>query len=500
MKRVLIANRGEIAVRVARGCHVLGLEAVAVFSEADATARHLRMADVGVAIGPAAAAASYLDIDAVLAAARKTGADAVHPGYGFLSENTAFAQAVIDAGLIWIGPPPQAIAPIQSKTAAKAVAQSAGVPTAPAAVIGDDPPEALLEAARSVGFPLLVKPQDGGGGKGMQRVDHPDQLLPAVQAARRISKSAFASDRLFFERYVEHARHVEVQVLADRHGAVAHCFERECSVQRRHQKVVEESPCAILTDAERAAICESGRAFAQQVGYQGAGTVEFLFDPVERKHYFLEMNTRLQVEHPVSEVVLGLDLVVAQLRIARGEPLADVLAGGLQQRGHGIEVRVYAEDPAAGYLPQAGNLLRVCWPDAPFVRVDAGFQGGDVVTPHYDPMLAKIIAWGRTREEARLRLCAALRETVVHGVITNLPMLLAVLQEPDFVAAAVHTGWLDVHYAAGAPGFGAEPAAAAVHALAASKPAGASALAGAAAAPVAVDPWQTLAGWRSGAA
>lgn len=505
MRKLLIANRGEIAVRIARGAGVLGIPTVAIYSEADASARHVRKADEAVCVGPAESARSYLDIAAVLAAARKTGADAVHPGYGFLSENVEFARAVQAAGLLWVGPPPDAIAPIQSKTAAKHVASAAGVPTAPSQVLEDLSDAAVREAGARVGYPLLVKPQDGGGGKGMQRVDRPEDLAVAVATARRIAGAAFASDRLFLERYVQDARHVEVQVLGDLHGDVRHCFERECSVQRRHQKVVEESPCAILTQAERAAICESGEAFARQVGYAGAGTVEFLFDPLTRKHYFLEMNTRLQVEHPVTEVVLGLDLVVAQLRIARGERLADVIAGTLDQRGHAIEVRVYAEDPAAGYVPQAGTLARVVWPDAPFVRVDAGFEGGDVVPMHYDPMLAKIIAWGRTRDEATQRLTAALRETVVHGVITNIPMLLSVLQHPAFVAADVHTGWLDAEYGATAPGLGDQPAAVALQVLAAVGPGGPlstthHAAKSAGAGPHFTDPWTALPGLRLGAA
>ena len=500
MRKVLIANRGEIAIRIARGCKVLGLQTVAIYSEADALARHVRKADEAVCVGSAESAHSYLNIEAVLAACRNTGADAVHPGYGFLSENVAFARAVAEAGLTWIGPPADVIAPIQSKTAAKLVAQAAGVPTAPSAVLDDLSDHAVLQAGESVGYPLLVKPQDGGGGKGMQRVDRPQDLPQAVAAARRIAASAFASDRLFLERYVENARHVEVQVLGDSHGAVAHCFERECSLQRRHQKVVEESPCAILTEAERHAIAESGRAFALQVGYQGAGTVEFLFDAQTRAHYFLEMNTRLQVEHPVTEVVLGLDLVVAQLRVANGEHLANVLAGGLSQRGHGIEVRIYAEDPAAGYVPQAGTLQRVIWPDAPFVRVDAGFETGDVVPMFYDPMLAKIIAWGRDRQEARLRLIAALRETVVHGVVTNIPMLIEVLQHASFQAAEVHTGWLDATYGSSAPGLGDRPADAALQVLAAVGPGGPLAMAQAgrntAKAQGVADPWRDLTGLR----
>ena len=502
MHKVLIANRGEIAVRIARGCRVLGMRAVAVYSEADALARHVRVADEAVCVGPPESALSYLNAAAILAAARKTGADAIHPGYGFLSENVDFMRAVQAAGLVWIGPPADAIAPIQSKTSAKAVAQKAGVPTAPSAILDDLSDAAIQAAAQQVGFPLLVKPQDGGGGKGMQRVDKAEDMRAAVDTAQRIAKAAFGSDKLFIERYVENARHVEVQVLGDTHGTVVHCFERECSVQRRHQKVIEESPCTVLTAAEREAICESGRAFAAQVGYVGAGTVEFLFDPQRREHYFLEMNTRLQVEHPVSEAVIGADLVVAQLRIARGEKLADILAGGVTQRGHAIEVRVYAEDPTNGYAPQAGTLLRVRWPDAPFVRVDAGFESGDAVPMHYDPMLAKIIAWGRDREEARLRLMAALRETVVHGVLTNVPMLLALLAEPTYRASEVHTGWLDQRYGNEAPGMGSATGATALAALAAAGPGGPLAAAtpaqtGGAAGPALSDPWDVLAGWRA---
>lgn len=503
MKKVLIANRGEIAVRIARGCRVLGIDAVAIFSDADRLARHVRLADEAVRVGPAPSAQSYLDIPAILAAARLCGADAVHPGYGFLSENVDFAQAVEAAGLTWIGPPAQVIAPIQSKTAAKAVAQAAGVPTAPAAIVEDFEPATLQRLAREIGFPMLVKPQDGGGGKGMQKVLHLDELLPALLTAKRIASSAFKSDRLFVERYVENARHVEVQVLGDRHGQVVHCFERDCSVQRRHQKVIEESPCPVLSDAERAAICESGRAFAAQVGYQGAGTVEFLFDPVARRHYFLEMNTRLQVEHPVTEVVVGVDLVLAQLRIARGERLSDILRGSVVQRGHAIEVRVYAEDPAAGYVPQAGRVLRADWPDVPFVRTDAGFSAGDEVSIHYDPMLAKIIAWGRDRDEAADRMKAALRETVIHGVVTNLPMLAALMDQPQFRSSDVHTGWLDATWGSSAPGQGDDLSATAAAMLAVAGPAGP--LAGSAArsatagsSPVLPDVWQSLPGFRMG--
>jgi len=500
MKKVLIAGRGEIAVRVARACRVLGLGSVAIYSDADETARHVRKADEAVRVGSAPAAASYLDIAAILAAARCTGADAVHPCYGFLSENAEFAEAVAAAGLTWIGPPAAVMAPIHSKSAAKQMARAAGVPTAASVALEDLSPAGLRAAAAQVGFPLLVKPEDGGGGKGMQRVDCLDDLWCAVEASQRTAASAFGSDRLLLERCIDGARHVEVQVLGDQHGEVAHLFERDCSIQRRHQKVLEESPCSILTPDERAAICASGLTFAKHVGYIGAGTVEFLFDPRTRAHYFLEMNARLQVEHAVTEQVLGIDLVVAQLRIAQGALLADILAGlSLGQRGHAMEARVYAEDPAQAYVPQAGMLRRVIWPDAPMVRVDAGFETGDAVPEHYDPLLAKIIAWGRDREEAKGRLLAALRETVVHGVTTNIPLLMDVLQQPGFDACVVHTGWLDDVYGVAGPGPGSAVQPESLLALAVGGPGRQTAHVAIGADGAALrDPWDVLAGLRVG--
>ncbi len=501
MKRVLIANRGEIAVRIARGCRLLGVESVAVFSEADATARHVRQADMAVPIGPAPAAESYLRIDRLLEAALKSGADAVHPGYGFLSESVELAEAVIAAGLTWVGPPPASIRPLASKTEAKAIARQANVPTAPAMSIEDDSEATLAEAADTIGFPLLVKPEFGGGGKGMQRVHRREDLAGAVAAARRVSRSAFASDRVFVERFVEHARHVEVQVIADTHGDVRHVFERECSLQRRHQKVLEESPCSDLSAEEREAICASGAAFAAGIGYEGAGTVEFLFDPARREHYFLEMNTRLQVEHPVTECVCGVDLVAAQLRIARGEKLAEIPDfTGVSQRGHAIEARVYAEDPAEGFLPQVGVLHRCRWPDGPFVRVDTGYTEGDEVGMHYDPMLAKVIAWGASREAAIERLAAALSATVIHGVKTNVPMLLDLLARPDVRANAVHTGTLDALGEDDKANWGLAdaPDSSGWLAVASHQEGPASVSSGAGEGPVIVEPWTTLARFRVG--
>ncbi len=473
MKKVLIANRGEIAIRVARACRVLGLRSVAVYSEADAMARHVRKADEAVCIGPPEPSKSYLDIDRVMDAVRKTGADTVHPGYGFLSENTDFARAVIDAGLTWVGPPPGVIGPLQSKTGAKAQAEAIGLATVPGAVLDDPADEAVLAAAASLGYPVIVKPEAGGGGKGMVRVDRPEDLLAAVAAARRVAKGAFKSDGLFLERHVGHARHIEVQVLGDRHGHVTHVHDRECSVQRRHQKIIEESPCTAITPAEREQICDMAYRFASHVGYEGAGTVEFLWDPQTRKACFLEMNTRIQVEHPVTEVVTGMDLVVAQLRLAAGEPLSRVWQPSEHlPRGHAIEVRLYAEDPANGFLPQTGKLQRVIWPDAPFVRVDAGFETGDVVSMHTDPMLAKIIAWGTDRNDAIARLQGALRETVVHGVVCNLPILVDILHHPDFVSGNLHTTWVEEVYGIGGPALGESPDLEALLALAMAGPSG----------------------------
>jgi acetyl/propionyl-CoA carboxylase alpha subunit len=507
LKRVLIANRGEIAVRIARACSLLGIESIAVYSEADATARHVRVSDRSVSIGPSDPVASYLSDEAILEAAKRTGADAVHPGYGFLSESPEFARAVTDAGLVWIGPPADVIIPLKSKTDAKRLAEAAGVPTAPSQVLDDISPEAVARAAEAIGYPLLVKPEHGGGGKGMQRVDREQDLQEAVTAARRIAAGAFASDNIFLERWIDGARHVEVQVLADDHGDVVHLFERECSLQRRHQKVIEESPCAVLSEEERRAICDSGQAFAKGIGYVGAGTVEFLFDPVRREHHFLEMNTRLQVEHPVTEMVVGVDLVVAQLRIARGESLQSMaaIAGGLRQRGHAIEARVYAEDPANGYMPQTGRLHRLRWPDAPFVRVDAGVEQGDEVSMHYDPMLAKIIAWGADRGEALDRLAAALHDTVIHGVTTNIPLMLDVLARDDMRAYVFDTGSLSSWYGAQGPGLDGALDQAAVVGLALAGPGGPRSAAVAARNSAddrrvvkEHDPWQRLTGWRQG--
>ncbi|MBW3659903.1 MAG: ATP-grasp domain-containing protein, partial [Actinobacteria bacterium] len=450
VSKVLIANRGEIAVRVARTCREMGLATVAVFSDADADALHVDVCDEAVRIGGPAPADSYLRIDAILDAARRTGADAVHPGFGFLSENADFARAVLEAGLVWVGPAPEAIAAMGDKLEAKRRMADAGVPLLPSVDLGDSSPgdDDLAVLAGEVGFPLMVKAAAGGGGKGMRVVRSADDLGEAVAAAQREAVGAFGDGRVFLERYVEAPRHVEIQILGDRHGTVVHVFERECSIQRRHQKVIEESPSPVLTDEVRSAMGAAAVAAGEAIGYESAGTVEFILDasdPSAPTFAFLEVNTRLQVEHPVTELVTGLDLVRLQLLVAMGEPLPFAQTD-LEQRGHAIEARLYAEDPANGYLPATGTLHAFEPADVDGVRYDAGVRSGDVVSPHYDPMLAKVVAWAPTRGEAAARLARALERSVVHGVRTNRDLLVAILREDAFLAGDTTTDYLPERY------------------------------------------------------
>jgi len=489
VKTVLIANRGEIAVRIARACREHGLAAVAVYSEADRGAPHTLAADRAVPIGPPPAVQSYLSVEALLAAARSAGADAVHPGYGFLAESAAFGRAVEAAGLTWIGPPPEAIATMGDKLAARATVARAGVPLVPGAEVGGD----AAAAARRLGFPVLVKAAAGGGGKGMRTVASEAELPDALAAARREAEAAFADGRVYLEKLLVRPRHVEVQVLGDRHGTLVHLGERECSIQRRHQKIIEETPCPVLTPRLRAEMTAAALAAARAVGYTSAGTVEFLLD-AEGRFYFLEMNTRVQVEHPITEWVTGIDIVAAQLRVAAGAPLgfgqADVRA-----RGHAIEARLYAEDPAAGFFPSAGPILALREPTGPGVRVDSGIAAGGVVPVEYDPLLGKISAWGEGRATAIARLLAALRDTAVLGPTTNLAFLQDVLAHPAFRRAETHTGFLAEHFATWQPG-GDEAVAALAAALALARPATPTGEArGRAAAPT---PWETLGAWRLG--
>lgn len=445
MKKVLIANRGEIAVRIAKGCAALGIQTVAVFSEADAQAAHRWAADESVCIGPAKAAESYLVASKLLAAAAETGADAIHPGYGFLSENEAFARAVTQAGLIWIGPPPDAIASMGSKINARATMTAAGVPVVPGMDRQDAQFEDLAGFATDIGYPVLVKASLGGGGKGMRAVHEPESLEAAVAGCQREAAAAFGDGTVYIEKLLLRPRHIEIQVFADAHGNVVHLGERECSIQRRHQKVVEEAPSPALTQAVRDAMGDAAVSAARAVGYVGAGTVEFLYDDASGGFYFLEMNTRLQVEHPVTEEVFGVDLVAAQLKVARGEELPWKQTD-LAVRGHAIEVRLYAEDATKGFLPATGTLVRYRPPNGPGIRHDTGVYEGAEVSVHYDPMLAKLIAYGETREAAVGRMSAALAAWEIHGAVTNLPFLAAIVDHPAFKSGDTHTGFLPEHF------------------------------------------------------
>ena len=444
IRRLLIANRGEIAVRIIRACRELGIETVAVFSEADANARHVRDADRAVAIGGAPAKESYLDAAKIIAAAKSTGADAIHPGYGFLSERAHFARACEEAGLIFVGPPAASLEKMGSKIGARRLMQDAGVPIVPGETPADQSDASLTAAAERIGFPVLIKPSAGGGGIGMKIARATADLTDALLAARREARASFGDDTLYVERLVERPRHVEIQVFADAPGNAVHIFERECSAQRRHQKTIEESPCPALSPVVREKMGVAAVAAAKAVGYRNAGTCEFLLegDGDAARFYFLEMNTRLQVEHPVTECVVGVDLVHAQLRVASGEPLP-FTQQSLAQRGHAFECRVYAEDPANGFIPQAGTILFYDEPRAPGVRIDGWIEPGAVVSVHYDPMLAKLIVWGETREVARRRAVAALRNYPILGIRTNIPFMLQILEHPDFVNASIDTGWLD---------------------------------------------------------
>jgi acetyl-CoA carboxylase biotin carboxylase subunit len=451
-RRVLVANRGEIARRVIRGVHERGLEAVAVHSDVDADAPHVRIADASVAIGPAPSSESYLRVDKILDAARRTGADAIHPGYGFLSENARFAQAVLDAGLVWIGPPPDAIEAMGSKTGARHRMHAAKVPIVPGTLdpLRDD--AEAIRLATDIGFPVMLKAAAGGGGKGMRRVDRADDLPGMLASARSEAKKSFSDDAVYVEKLVERARHVEVQVLADGRGNVVHLFERDCSLQRRHQKVVEEAPCPVLPEHVRRELTAAAVRAAAAVGYVGAGTCEFLYDASRETFYFLEMNTRLQVEHPITEAITGVDLVHAQLRVAAGEPLW-FRQEDLQIRGHAVECRIYAEDARNNFRPSPGPLFGYREPSGPGVRVDSGVVEGMTIPVTYDPMIAKLVCWGETRDQALDRAKRALREYAVVGIPTSIPFFLAVLDDPGFRSGVYDTGfitpeWLAAHLAA----------------------------------------------------
>jgi 3-methylcrotonyl-CoA carboxylase alpha subunit len=441
-QRLLIANRGEIACRIIRTCRRLGIRTIAVFSDADRDAPHVRMADVAVPIGPSPAAESYLRIDRILDAAKRTGAEAIHPGYGFLSERPAFARAVRDAGLIFVGPSPEAMELLGGKDTAKRIALAAGVPIVPGYDGERQDTETLVRAARDIGAPLLIKAAAGGGGKGMRRVSDLAQFEEALAVCRREAEAAFGDGRVLLERWLEAPRHIEVQVFGDGRGGAVHLFERDCSLQRRHQKIIEEAPAPGLDEATRFAMGQAAVALLRHVRYANAGTVEFLLDPTGR-FFFIEVNTRLQVEHPVTEAITGFDLVEWQLRLAAGEALP-ARQDEIQHSGHAFEARIYAEDPARGFLPQTGRIERLALAHGvEGVRIDCGVDEGSVVTSFYDPMIAKLIVHGPDRVTARARLESALDRSAVLGLETNLSFLRAVVRDDTFRRAAVDTGWLD---------------------------------------------------------
>ncbi|MSP54664.1 MAG: acetyl-CoA carboxylase biotin carboxylase subunit [Myxococcales bacterium] len=441
LHKVLVANRGEIAVRVVRACHELGIATVAVYSEADRSALHVRNAGEAVCIGPAPSSESYLRGERIIEAALQTGATAIHPGYGFLSENAAFARMVVDAGLVWVGPPAAAIEAMGSKTRARQRMVAAGVPVVPGTTHAIETEQEALTIARGIGFPVMLKAAGGGGGKGIRKVDHEDEFASAWRSTKSEALRSFKDDAVYLEKFVENPKHIEIQVLADQHGTCVHLFERDCSVQRRNQKVVEETPCPVLPEATRQAMAKVAVQAAAAVDYVGAGTIEFLYSQASGEFYFLEMNTRLQVEHPVTEMVTGIDLVRAQLRIAAGEKLW-FAQEDLRQTGHAIEVRIYAESPAENFRPAPGKISGLREPGGPWVRVDSGVYAGYEVPIHYDPMVAKLICWGSTREEATTRLVRALREYRVRGIHTSIPFLTAILSDPEFQGGAYSTGFL----------------------------------------------------------
>ena len=493
-RRVLIANRGEIAIRIARACREADLESVAVYSDADRDAPHVAAADRAVRIGPPPSGQSYLSIEAILDAARAASAEAIHPGYGFLSENAAFAAACDHAGLVFIGPPADVIDRMGSKVAARELMASAGVPVVPGITAIDQSDTGILSAASEIGFPVLVKASAGGGGKGMRAVRDEKSASELIAAARREAVAAFGDGTLYVERLIDKPRHIEVQVFGDTHGNIVHLFERECSIQRRHQKVLEESPSSALTESIRARMTEAAVAAARAAGYVSAGTIEFLVEGSgdDARFYFLEMNTRLQVEHPVTEAITGIDLVRAQFVVASGGRLPWT-QGEIASRGHAIECRVYAEDPAGGFLPQAGTLLLYREPAGPGVRVDSGVREGGAVSVHYDPLLAKLTVAAESRDAAIARALTALRRFPILGIRTNVPFLIRLLEHSGMRSGHVHTRFIEDHAVELlTPGETPPEALAAAAAIGAASESAASTSAGHA---TASDPWANIRGW-----
>lgn len=516
-ERILVANRGEIARRIIAACRELGIQAAAVYSEADAQAPYVLEADESYPLPGVAAADTYLNQEAILRIAATAGAEAIHPGYGFLSENAEFAEACAERGIVFIGPSAEAMRRLGSKAAARELAEAVGVPVVPGVDGAGLDDQQLAAAAESIGFPLLIKASAGGGGKGMRVVESAADLPGALQAARKESLSAFGSDHLLLEKYFTAIHHVEIQVLGDQHGNLIHLFERECSIQRRHQKIIEESPAPVIQDAAvRQAMAEAAVKLAQAADYTNAGTVEFIVDE-QGGFYFLEMNTRLQVEHPVTEMVTGLDLAIWQVHIAAGEPLPFTNEIGnprpsannlhdrrnhspntITQRGHAIECRVYAEDPARDFLPSIGEIVFYQRPSGPGVRVDDGIVTGSAVTPYYDPMLAKVITWGHDRPEAIRKMVRALRETIVLGVTTNIPYLLAILEEPAFLAGETPTNYLQTYFGNWQEQAASEEELLALAVFESLQNGGRPARQGAAVASThSIDPWETVGRWRN---
>jgi propionyl-CoA carboxylase alpha chain len=444
IRKVLVANRGEIAIRVMRTCRELGIGTVAVYSEADRTALHVTFADEAYCVGPAPSNQSYLRADVILDVAKRSGADAVHPGYGFLSENTRFAGACAEAGITFIGPSAYAIEKMGDKTEARALMEEAGVPMSPGTTDAIEDVEEAARIAEEIGYPVLMKAAAGGGGKGMRIVDDPKDFITAMQRAQSEALSAFGDGRVFVEKYIVEPRHIEFQILGDTHGNVVHLFERECSIQRRYQKVIEEAPSSVLTPEVRQKMGEAAVAAAKSVDYVGAGTVEFLVDK-DLNFYFMEMNTRLQVEHPVTEGITGMDLVAEQIRIAEGEPLG-YEQGDLSIHGHSMECRIYAEDPASGFLPDPGPLPRHVVPSGYGVRVDAGVEQGGEVAIHYDPMISKLVTWGKDRDDAIRRMSRALDEYQIVGVQTTIPFCSFVMQHKAFTSGNFSTHFVQKYF------------------------------------------------------
>ncbi len=497
-KKILVANRGEIAVRIIRACRELGIGAVAVYSEADRAALHVQAADEAVAIGPPPAIESYLDMDRIIAAVHATGAEAVHPGYGFLAENAEFARRLEHEGIAFIGPNAAALELVGDKLRARTAMEKAGIPIVPGMKSAAAGLSETAEAARRIGFPVMIKASGGGGGKGMRTAFSEEDLGPALEAGRREARAAFGVDTVYLEKLIEDPHHVEIQVLADNRGDAVHLFERECSIQRRHQKIVEETPSGYLDAPLRRRMGETAKRALQVSGYTNAGTVEFLLDK-DRNFYFLEVNARLQVEHPVTELTTGIDLVHRQIRIAAGEPLG-LAQEALEQRGHAIECRIYAEDPADHFLPSSGKILAYMEPAGPGVRVDAGVYGGWNVPMFYDPILAKLIVWAETRELARARMVNALKEYVILGIRTSVPFLRDVISHPRFRDGDTTTGFVRKYFEGWkdeGPGPEVLTLALAAAALAGpDRPRDFRSAGGRTEAPV--SPWFSLGGWRLG--